>query len=214
MGRLTDEHGMPVFDDATTEDHVTMASTDTPLYNPITGEAYGVPDKPLIDPESGRLAVWRKVPPCVGHAYEADEDKPHDSGLPPHLRYPYKLPANDNEAPLAVSQYRWVDQPPRRSATASAADLARKAADLVGGDRDRQHGAKDDNFSRIASLWDAYLHTRRTRGPLTAVDVGHMMVLMKVARTQSGALNMDDYVDMAGYAACAGEIAGRRRAAA
>lgn len=74
MGRLTDENGMPVFDDATTEDHVTMASTGTPLYNPITGEAYGVPDKPLIDPESGRLAVWRKVPPCVGHAYEADND--------------------------------------------------------------------------------------------------------------------------------------------
>ena len=73
MGRLMNEDGTPVFDDATTEDHATMASTAA-LYNPTTGEAYGVPDKPLIDPESGRLAVWRKVPPCVGHAYQSDND--------------------------------------------------------------------------------------------------------------------------------------------
>jgi hypothetical protein len=192
MGRLTNEYGMPVFDDATTEDHVTMASTDTPLYNPATGEAYGVPDRPLIDPETGRLAVWRKVPPCVGHALEADNDNESEADVLSNL----------------LEQVRAKEMPP------TAGDLARKAADLVSGDRDRQHGEKVDNFSRIASLWDAYLHTRRTSGPLTAVDVGHMMVLMKVARTQSGALNMDDYVDMAGYAACAGEIAGSRPRAA
>jgi hypothetical protein len=29
---------------------------------------------------------------------------------------------------------------------------------------------------------------------------------MKAARTQSGATNLDDYIDMAGYAACAGEV--------
>ncbi|WP_159585900.1 DUF6378 domain-containing protein [Chelativorans xinjiangense] len=89
-----------------------------------------------------------------------------------------------------------------------ATDIASRAAELVGGDRDRQHGAKRDNFDRIATMWNAWLHTRKEPGAdLSAHDVGIMMVLMKVARTQSGDLNLDDYVDMAGYASCAGEVA-------
>lgn len=89
-----------------------------------------------------------------------------------------------------------------------ATDIAAKASGLVGGDRDRQHGAKHDNFSRIATVWNAWLAIRRDPGaPLDAHDVGILMVLMKAARTQSGAMNLDDYVDMAGYASCAGEVA-------
>ena len=89
-----------------------------------------------------------------------------------------------------------------------AHQIAATAAELVGGDRDRQHGQKRDNFVRIAAVWQSYLGIRRDpKAPLDAVDVGHMMVLMKVARTQSGAVNPDDYIDAAGYAACAGEIA-------
>ncbi len=95
----------------------------------------------------------------------------------------------------------------------TAREIAAKAADLVGGDRDRQHGQKEDNFARIASVWNAYLDIRRVnREPLSAIDVGHMMSLMKIARTQSGSLNIDDYVDGAGYLACAGEIAASRAA--
>lgn len=89
-----------------------------------------------------------------------------------------------------------------------ATEIAGRASDLVGGDRDRQHGQKYDNFNRIATMWNAWLQTRRDPAePLSAHDVGIMMTLMKAARTQSGALNIDDYVDGAGYMACAGEIA-------
>jgi hypothetical protein len=96
-----------------------------------------------------------------------------------------------------------VDTLPRR-----AVDIAGKAASLVGGDRDRQHGAKHDNFRRIAGVWNAWLSIRKEpSAPLDAHDVGCMMALMKLARTQSGALNVDDYVDACGYAACAGEVA-------
>lgn len=96
-----------------------------------------------------------------------------------------------------------VDTLPRR-----AVDIAGKAASLVGGDRDRQHGAKHDNFRRIAGVWNAWLAIRKEpAAPLDAHDVGCMMALMKLARTQSGALNVDDYVDACGYAACAGEVA-------
>ena len=35
------------------------------------------------------------------------------------------------------------------------------------------------------------------------------MVLLKVARTKTGSLNRDDFVDMVGYAGLAGEIAGK-----
>ena len=92
-----------------------------------------------------------------------------------------------------------------------ATDIASKAADLVGGDRDRQHGAKADNFGRIAAVWNAWLSIRKEQGsPLDAHDVGCMMAMMKLARTQSGAHNEDDYVDSCGYSACAGEIAGAR----
>ena len=92
----------------------------------------------------------------------------------------------------------------------TASEIAARASDLVGGDRDRQHGQKSDNFERIATMWNAYLAIRRhPDAQLTAVDVGHMMAAMKLARTQSGALNVDDYIDGAGYLACAGEIAQR-----
>jgi len=96
-----------------------------------------------------------------------------------------------------------ADTLPRR-----AVDIAGKAASLVGSDRDRQHGAKHDNFRRIAGVWNAWLAIRKDpSAPLDAHDVGCMMALMKLARTQSGALNVDDYVDACGYAACAGEVA-------
>ena len=109
----------------------------------------------------------------------------------------------DMDADLAVETFG-----PIEAYTMRATDIAAKAADLVGGDRDRQHGAKKDNFDRIAAMWNAWLAIRRDpAAPLTAHDVGAMMAVMKLARTQSGALNLDDYVDCAGYAACAGEVA-------
>ena len=37
-------------------------------------------------------------------------------------------------------------------------------------------------------------------------DVAIMMALLKVARIATGAGKVDNYVDLAGYAACAGEI--------
>lgn len=59
---------------------------------------------------------------------------------------------------------------------------------------------------RIASLWETYL-TAESGLPirLTGIDAAHMMVLLKLAREQSSH-NPDNYVDMAGYAACAGEM--------
>ena len=88
-----------------------------------------------------------------------------------------------------------------------ATDICAKAAELVGGERDRTHGSKRENFRKIAEMWNAYLRIKPAFEDLTEADVGHLMVLLKVARTQHGAFNADDYIDMCGYAGCAGEIA-------
>ena len=84
-----------------------------------------------------------------------------------------------------------------------AMDLCRRAADLVGGDRACQHGDALAVHTNIAVLWSAFLGM-----PITARDVALMMVLLKIARTKTGTFNPDDYVDAAGYAALAADVAG------
>lgn len=93
-----------------------------------------------------------------------------------------------------------------------AETILRQAAELVGGDRERQHGDKRENFGKIAAMWTAWLAVRNGKpGVVESHDVAVMMTLMKLARTQSGAHNDDDYIDAAGYAACAGQIVSDER---
>jgi len=84
------------------------------------------------------------------------------------------------------------------------ADILNTATNYVTRDRAADHGDLEDNFQMIASLWTVYL-----KHPVTAVDVGNMMALLKIARAKSNPAHADNYVDCAGYMACAGEIAGR-----
>jgi hypothetical protein len=95
--------------------------------------------------------------------------------------------------------------------TVPAHVFLRQAADLVSGTRDRQHGAKCDNFTRISHVWNGWLRARfgRDSPTLEATDVAAMMSYMKLARTLSGEPNEDDYKDACGYAACMGEIASK-----
>lgn len=89
-----------------------------------------------------------------------------------------------------------------------AHELCAKAAELVGGDRAKTHGDKVENHRNIAALWNAYLGWRLDDGhKLTPRDVALMMALLKIARTKTGGHNPDDYIDLAGYAGVAGEIA-------
>ena len=82
-----------------------------------------------------------------------------------------------------------------------AVEICREAAHLVGGDRETQHGNKMNNMRNIADLWSVYLGI-----PISAEQHAWMMVLMKCARTKTGAHNLDDYIDAAGYAGCAAEV--------
>lgn len=79
--------------------------------------------------------------------------------------------------------------------------ILEQAAKAVLGDRDHQYGSPENNFYTIASLWSVYLGKK-----ITEVDVAMLMALLKIARIKSGTGSIDSFVDLAGYAACGGEI--------
>ena len=80
------------------------------------------------------------------------------------------------------------------------AEILSSAAKIVTG-RDIQHGDVENSFPRIAQMWSAYKGVE-----FTPVDVTVMLILLKVARISSGHQNSDNFIDIAGYAACGGEL--------
>lgn len=82
-------------------------------------------------------------------------------------------------------------------------------------DRGLNYGRPEDNFERIAKLWN--VHTVNRHGPghavLDAQDVAMMMVLMKVARLENTPDHIDSWTDIAGYAACGAELTATPEAA-
>lgn len=80
------------------------------------------------------------------------------------------------------------------------------ASKCVLGDREQDYGTPENNFNLISRLWTDYLGIKNIT--ISAQDVASMMILMKLARIKSGGGTGDSYVDIAGYAACGGEILG------
>ena len=75
------------------------------------------------------------------------------------------------------------------------------AKQCVCGNREQDYGSPEDNFKRIADLWGDY-----SGYPFTPQDVAAMLALLKIARIASGHAKADNWIDLAGYAACGGEI--------
>ena len=55
-------------------------------------------------------------------------------------------------------------------------------------------------------MWNAYLGKALNR-KLTPSDIAAMMALLKLSRIASGKYSEDNWIDLAGYAACGGELA-------
>lgn len=81
------------------------------------------------------------------------------------------------------------------------AEILDEAKKCVCGKREQDYGSPEDNFKVIADLWSAYYGAK-----FTSLDVAMMMSLLKIARVKSGGGTGDSFVDLAGYAACGGEI--------
>lgn len=85
-------------------------------------------------------------------------------------------------------------------------EILAEAEKCVCGDREQDYGSPEDNFKAIAELWQVYLSKRPQPWDISAKDVAVMMALLKIARIATGASKDDSWVDLAGYAACGGEI--------
>lgn len=87
------------------------------------------------------------------------------------------------------------------------------ASRTICGDRDRDYGTPEMSFQAIADLWSAYLMDRGAPfGGTTIIharDVAAMMALFKIARIATGRGKEDNWIDLAGYAACGNEIESR-----
>ena len=90
------------------------------------------------------------------------------------------------------------------------AEILDTAKQIVTTDRNARYGEPENNFAVIAEYWSTYLsqHNGGRVILLTPMDVATMMALFKIGRiTTAGEFTADSYVDCAGYAAIAGEIA-------
>lgn len=92
------------------------------------------------------------------------------------------------------------------------AEVLESARICVCGGREQDHGKPEDNFTTIGLLWSVYLRAAHPKlakvlpiNGISAKDVAVMMALLKVARIATGS-SPDSFVDLAGYAACAGEL--------
>ena len=86
-------------------------------------------------------------------------------------------------------------------------DTAKK---IVTQERYDQYGTPEANFDTIARLWTTYLNAciglKDIDVDLSGEHVAAMMILLKTARISTGSGKDDNWIDIAGYAACGGEI--------
>ena len=88
------------------------------------------------------------------------------------------------------------------------AQILNEARDIICSDRNKQYGEPEDNFAVIGELWSQYLRRAKDVAiDLNGYDVGMLMALFKIGRLETGTPKRDNFVDLAGYVACAAEIA-------
>lgn len=83
----------------------------------------------------------------------------------------------------------------------SRADVLDAARAAVTVDRAATHGKVEDTFGLIAALWSARLGVS-----ISAAQVCILLIDLKTARAWGNPAHFDNWVDMAGYASCGGEL--------
>jgi len=88
------------------------------------------------------------------------------------------------------------------------AEILDLAKEITRGKREEDYGSPENSFFSIACMWSAYLESKLGESvPIEPHDVAAMMSLLKIVRISNGHGKADNWIDLAGYAACGGEIA-------
>ena len=106
--------------------------------------------------------------------------------------YEIVMPATEPDGGVSI--------PDARSANRGA--ILGDACDAVTVDRAATHGDLEDSFGTLAAVWSSRLGVT-----VTPSQVCLMLVDLKVTRAWSNPGHRDSFVDIAGYGACAGELA-------
>ena len=90
-------------------------------------------------------------------------------------------------------------------------ELLHAAEVCVCGQREEDYGTPEDSFRVIGELWETYIKEKCVGDPAAEVcivpeDVAALLALLKIARIATGHGKSDNWVDLAGYAACGGEL--------
>jgi len=99
----------------------------------------------------------------------------------------------------------------KRKAAMDKARILDKAKETIA-ERGKPYGGVEDNFGRIARLWNVYLANEYGTDhgcEITPENVASMMALLKLARLANQKSHEDSWVDAAAYVAIAGELAHR-----
>lgn len=81
----------------------------------------------------------------------------------------------------------------------------------VCGQREEDYGTPEDSFRVIGELWETYIKEKCVGDPAAEVCIvpEDVAALLKIARIATGHGKSDNWVDLAGYAACGGELQSR-----
>lgn len=101
-----------------------------------------------------------------------------------------------------------------------------QALDIINGDRQDKYGKPEDSFALIAEYWNSYLISLQKNilekngfNPkeyklvpmLDCKGVAEMMMLFKIARMSGQKPNLDNYLDLVGYAGIAADMVDEER---
>lgn len=120
------------------------------------------------------------------------------NGMTPVQRFHAETARIQQEAQVAVAE--------PASTGKSRIEILDMAKACVSKDRQATYGPPEQSFQRTANLWNAHL-ADKLNVELSAVDVTVLLALLKVARIASSPEHRDNWIDLAGYAACGGELA-------
>lgn len=89
-------------------------------------------------------------------------------------------------------------------------EILAAAERCVCGQREQDYGTPENSFKVIGELWEVYIKEKcvgtDTIVTIVPEDVAALLGLLKIARIATGYGKDDNWIDLAGYAACGGEL--------